>query len=159
MIADIYRPHTFAADVLLATRDLLGWGSSVADEDLNAAETEEGAALTALLGEAETQIAGLTTDPEGADDPVRSVRAAIALLYLAEADDPGGGWDDVAALLEGKLRRRPVPAPSVTLTCGDCDEPFTLPADAVATNGDHLDDGLHRPLCPTCAELLPGEAN
>ncbi len=106
MTRHIYRRETFAADVLLAARDLLGWGSSNATEDLGQGDTEEGRALSELHAEAELLISELSHEPDQDEDPVRSVRAAAALLYIAEADEPGKGWAEIAALLDRLLWAR-----------------------------------------------------
>jgi hypothetical protein len=102
----VYRPETFGDDILLAARDLLGWAQEYADEDLDQGGAEATRGLRELHQEAETQLADLSHEPDGDDDPVRSVRAAVALLGFAAADDPAGPWAELAAELERRMWER-----------------------------------------------------
>ena len=155
MTAPIYRPETYEADMVLAARDLLGHAWSVADEDLKHGETQAGQALADahdaiddLCGVAEVAAIG-----DGPDDPVRSVRAAIALLWVADADGPGEGWGAVAEDLERRLWARGpvVDADDVARACWGCAEALGEHEGTPDASGKGL-------LCDDCAGACGGEA-
>jgi hypothetical protein len=147
----VYRPETFGADILCAARDLMAWGHAVADEDLGQGHAEETHAIWRLLDEANGEIADLSHEIDQDEDPVRSVRTAIALLHLAEADDAAGGWGAIADGLERRLWARGpvVPATPRPDQCFECEDLL----------GEHGTPDPAHPgalLCDECAGSLIG---
>ena len=158
MDTPVYRPETYEADMALAARDLLAHAVSVAEEDLGGeCDTPAGEALADAYEatDAATTAAFGPCDAAGpmggADDPVRSVRAAIALLWMADADGPGEGWGDVAESLERRLWARGPVVDTDTDTDtdtddarrrGPCAEPGCIRMDHRHLGGAHCDASL-----------------